>query len=81
MLTADHGTDPTTASTDHTREYAPLLAWGRGLAEGEDLGTRASFADVGQTAAEYLGCESLAAGTSFLGQLMPVQVPAAEKGE
>ena len=53
ILTADHGNDPTTASTDHSREYVPLLVYGGGL--GGDLGTRATFADVAATAAEWLG--------------------------
>ena len=53
ILTADHGNDPTTASTDHSREYVPLLVYGGGV--GGDLGTRATFADVAATAAEWLG--------------------------
>ncbi|GAO05064.1 phosphopentomutase [Anaeromyxobacter sp. PSR-1] len=63
-LTADHGCDPTTPSTDHSREYVPLLvhAPGRG---GGDLGTRATFADLGATVAEYFGVRA-EVGTSFL---------------
>jgi phosphopentomutase len=63
-LTADHGCDPTTPSTDHSREYVPLLvhAPGRG---GGDLGTRGTFADLGATVAEYFGVRS-EVGTSFL---------------
>ncbi len=53
ILTADHGNDPTTASTDHSREYVPLLVCGGGV--GGDLGTRATFADVAATAAKWLG--------------------------
>ena len=53
ILTADHGNDPTTASTDHSREYVPLLVYGGGA--GGDLGTRTTFADVAATAAEWLG--------------------------
>jgi phosphopentomutase len=64
LLTADHGCDPTTASTDHSREYAPLLAYAPGAA-GEDLGTRASLADIGKTVAEVFGVP-LAKGESFL---------------
>ena len=67
LLTADHGCDPTTASTDHSREYAPLLAYSPGAAAA-DLGTRASLADLGQTIAENFGAR-LAAGTSFLAAL------------
>jgi phosphopentomutase len=65
VLTADHGNDPTTPSSDHARENVPLLVFGprvRPVA----LGARASFADLGQTAAEYFGVGPLAAGKSFL---------------
>ena len=68
ILTADHGTDPTHArSTDHTREYVPLIVHGPRLRRGVALGTRASFADVGASVAEFLGLEGAAgaAGTSF----------------
>ncbi len=66
-VTADHGCDPTTPGTDHTREYVPLLvpAPGRG---GGSLGTRGSFADLGATAAEFFGLRA-GVGTSFLGEL------------
>jgi phosphopentomutase len=65
ILTADHGNDPTTPSTDHSREYVPLLCYVRGR-RGTPLGTRKTFADVGRTAAEYFGIEGPIAGTSFL---------------
>lgn len=65
VLTADHGNDPTTASTDHARENVPLLAFGPKV-KPVALGSRATFADLGQTAAEYFGVGPLAAGTSFL---------------
>jgi phosphopentomutase len=64
-LTADHGCDPTTPSTDHSREYVPLLAWGPGV-KGGPLGTRESFADLGATVSAFFGVLS-AAGRSFLG--------------
>jgi len=64
ILTADHGCDPTTASTDHSREYTPLLAYGPGRAS-VALGTRASLADIGRTIAENFGVQ-LAVGDSFL---------------
>jgi phosphopentomutase len=57
LLTADHGNDPTTGSTDHSREYAPLMAVGAGIEPGTDLGTRDTFADVGATIARRLGVE------------------------
>jgi phosphopentomutase len=66
IVTADHGNDPTTAGTDHTREHVPLLVAGRRVRAGTDLGTRASFADVGATLAEMFECGPLPAGTSFL---------------
>jgi phosphopentomutase len=68
IFTADHGNDPTTASTDHARERVPILATGprvRPVAIGE----RSSFADIGQTIAEFLGVSPLAAGQSFLSQI------------
>ncbi len=69
LMTADHGCDPTLPGTDHSREYVPLFAWCPGLRQGVELGTRGSFADVGATLAEALGCVS-PAGTSFLPQLL-----------
>lgn len=66
VVTADHGNDPTTPSTDHSREYVPLLAVGAGVAEGVSLGTRPTFADLGQTIADNFGVAPLAHGTSFL---------------
>jgi phosphopentomutase len=66
FITADHGNDPTTPSTDHSREYVPLLAAGPGLRQAVDLGTRRTFADLGQTAAEFLGVEPCPDGVSFL---------------
>ncbi|MFM7231045.1 MAG: phosphopentomutase [bacterium] len=65
-VTADHGNDPTTPGTDHTREYVPLLVAGPRVAQGADLGTRASFADVAATLAEVFSVTRPRAGTSFL---------------
>jgi phosphopentomutase len=65
IITADHGCDPTTAGTDHTREYVPILLFSRSLPGGVNLGTRRSLADMGQTVAENFGLH-LAAGTSLL---------------
>jgi len=65
MLTADHGNDPTTPSTDHSREVVPLLVVGPKV-KPVPLGIRRTFADMGQTVAEYFGLPALAAGTSFL---------------
>jgi phosphopentomutase len=66
FITADHGNDPTTASTDHSRECVPLIALGPGLRAGLNLNTRSTFADLGQTAAEFLGIAPTPDGTSFL---------------
>jgi phosphopentomutase len=68
FITADHGNDPTTPGTDHTREQVPLLAFGPAIQPAR-LGTRASFGDLGQTIAEGLGIEPVAHGESFLGAL------------
>jgi phosphopentomutase len=69
MVTADHGNDPTTPGTDHSREYVPLLVAGKRVSAGVDLGTRCTFADVGQTLAEVFGVTPLANGTSFLNEI------------
>ncbi len=66
IITADHGCDPTTPGTDHTREYVPLLVYGKKLKSGVNLGTRASFSDVAQTVAEYFQFEKMKNGDSFL---------------
>ncbi|WP_407308381.1 phosphopentomutase [Desulfosporosinus sp. SB140] len=65
IITADHGCDPTTQGTDHTREYVPLLAYGHKIKNGVNLGVRSTFADLGATVAEYLEVEPLSVGTSF----------------
>jgi phosphopentomutase len=71
IITADHGNDPTFPGSDHTREYAPLLVFGKTARPGVDLGTRGSLADIGQTVAENFGL-TLTAGESFLGAVAPV---------
>ncbi len=68
IITADHGNDPTKEGSDHTREYVPLLVYGKRAASGVNLGTRGSLADIGQTIAENFGL-SLNAGESFWGRL------------
>ncbi len=68
LLTADHGCDPTWPGTEHTREYVPVLLYRPGIAE-VDLGERQSFADMGQTLADFFGLDALAYGDSFLAQL------------
>jgi phosphopentomutase len=68
IFTADHGNDPTTPSTDHSRERVPLLVYGPRIGA-VPLGERPTFADIGQTVAEFLGSAPLAAGTSFLSEV------------
>lgn len=70
IVTADHGCDPTTPSTDHSREYTPLIAKVKGVDAGADLGTRATFADIGETVLDFYGLGGRSAlGTSFLSEV------------
>jgi phosphopentomutase len=69
VITADHGNDPTTPSTDHSREHVPLLVTGAGITPGANLGVRETFADLAQTLAELFGAGELAFGRSFRGEL------------
>ncbi len=70
IITADHGCDPGFSGTDHTREYVPLLVYGKGIRSGVDLGTRSSFADVAATVTQALGVRQISTGTSFLGNVI-----------
>ena len=70
ILTADHGNDPTDQSTDHSREYVPLLCYARNGKKGVNLGTRKTFADAGKTIAEFFEVSNSLAGTSFLSLVM-----------
>ena len=74
VYTADHGGDPSDESTDHTREYVPMVAAGPGVRAGADIGSRKTFADIGATVAEHLGVPSLG-GTSFLGAILRGGLP------
>lgn len=69
IITADHGCDPSTPSTDHSREYVPMLMFGRGVRRGVDLGTRPTFADIAATVQEYLELAPATAGESFWQQV------------
>lgn len=69
IITADHGCDPTTPGTDHTREYAPLLCFGRSQRPGVDLGMRQTFADVSATVLDALGIQKTLDGESFIKQV------------
>ena len=68
IITADHGNDPTFPGSDHTREYSPLLVYGKNIKQGINLGTRQSLSDIGQTIAENFGLE-LKDGVSFLEEI------------
>ena len=71
MITADHGCDPVTPSTDHSREYTPWLVAGPGVQEGVDLGTLPTFSDIGATVLEYLNVpEEGLPGTSRLSYIL-----------
>ncbi|MEY8365800.1 phosphopentomutase [Anaerovoracaceae bacterium 41-7] len=70
MICADHGNDPVHAGWDHTREYIPLVVYGKHVKAGVDLGTRKSFADIGASIAAYLGTEKTAIGESFLEEIL-----------
>jgi phosphopentomutase len=70
IVTADHGNDPTTPSTDHSREYVPVFVVGRAVRSGVDLGVRSTFADLAQTLAELFGVGPLENGTSFLRDIL-----------
>lgn len=70
MIVADHGCDPTTKGTDHTREYIPLLVYGPQLKKGENLHIRNTFADIAATIAERFGIGDFPAGTSFLSEVL-----------
>ena len=65
VITGDHGNDPTTPSTDHSREYVPIMLAGAAVRAGTDLGVRATFADLGATIADLLGVDAPPLGTSF----------------
>ena len=70
IITADHGCDPVTPSTDHSREYIPLLVYGKGLKQNVDLGIRATYADISATILDIFGLEKLQYGTSFKDMIM-----------
>jgi phosphopentomutase len=72
IVTADHGNDPTTPSTDHSREHVPVLIYGRAVRRDTNLGVRRTFADLGQTLADLFAVGPLDHGTSFLGEILEV---------
>ncbi|HCS75695.1 MAG TPA: phosphopentomutase, partial [Clostridiales bacterium] len=70
ILTADHGCDPTTPSTDHSREYIPVLVYGKLLGKGVNLGILNSFSDIGATVLDLLGVKTSLNGTSFINKII-----------
>ena len=70
FITADHGNDPVAPGTDHTREYVPLLVYGKNIKKGVNLGTRETFSDVAKTICDLLNVEDTGNGTSFLSELI-----------
>ena len=69
FICADHGNDPVHSGWDHTREHVPVLVWSKALKAGKELETRGTFADLGATAADYLGADRLSIGESFLKEI------------
>lgn len=69
IITADHGCDPVMPSTDHTREYIPIIVYGKGVTPGVNLGVRSTFADISSTILEFFGLPSTGEGTSFYKQI------------
>lgn len=74
IITADHGCDPTTSSTDHSREYIPVLVYGKQLNAGVNLGIRRGFGDIGATVLDLLGLAAEIDGTSFKGEITNEEV-------
>jgi phosphopentomutase len=70
IITADHGCDPTTPSTDHSREYIPVLAYGKNLKSNVNIGTRKCFCDIGKTVLDLLNIENELIGESFAGEMI-----------
>ena len=70
IINADHGNDPTYKGTDHTREYIPVLVYGKNIKSGVNLGIRKSFADIGATVSDILDVNLPLNGTSFKEEIM-----------
>ncbi|NLC87457.1 MAG: phosphopentomutase [Clostridiaceae bacterium] len=70
IITADHGNDPSTPSTDHSREYIPILIYGKEIKENNNIGIRQTYADIGETILDILGLKSLNTGTSFKNEII-----------
>lgn len=70
IITADHGCDPSTPSTDHSREHVPMVAWSKSIKAGANLGTRDTYAHIAATVADYLGVKGNFSGSSFLPDIL-----------
>ena len=70
IITADHGCDPSTPSTDHSREHVPMVAWSKGIKAGANLGTRDTYAHIAATVTDYLGVKGNFSGSSFLPDIL-----------
>ena len=70
IITADHGCDPTTSSTDHSREHIPVLVYGKNVKPGVNIGTRETFADIGKTILDFFNVQNELVGKSFLNDIL-----------
>ena len=70
IITADHGCDPTTLSTDHSREYIPILVYGENIKENINIGVQSSFSNIGKTILDYLSIDNNIYGESFLKEIL-----------
>jgi phosphopentomutase len=70
LITADHGCDPTTSSTDHSREYIPVIVYGKKIKPGVNIGIRNGFSDISATVLDLLGLPKLTAGKSFKDEII-----------
>ena len=70
IITADHGNDPSTPSTDHNREYIPILIYGKNIKENVNLGIRQTFSDISATVLDILNLPNLENGTSFKNEIV-----------
>ena len=70
IITADHGNDPSTPSTDHSREYIPILLYGKQIKENVNIGIRETYADIAETILDILKMQSLNVGKSFKNQIL-----------
>lgn len=70
IITADHGNDPSTPSTDHSREYIPILTYGKEIKENVNIGIRQTYADIGETILDFLNMPLLKTGNSFKNEII-----------